>query len=222
MPDSTRDAAYLGRARSSAYRRRPRGRRAAGSPRRSAASSSEKRLDRGDRPEGLLVHDPGRERHVREHGRLEEVALVADAVAARAAARRRPPRRPARSPPWRRRGDRAASGPIVVAGLHAVADLEGLRGGRELLGELVHRSNRAPGSGSARRRPGRHCGTCWPESTDTALSMSASLEHDRGRVAAELHRDALHVLAGERRRAACRSAVEPVNVILRMIGCGIR
>src|SRR3546814_20184584 len=40
------------------------------------------RHDRRNRPERLLVHDARIERHVGEHGRLEEEALVADALAA--------------------------------------------------------------------------------------------------------------------------------------------
>ena len=48
------------------------------------------------------------------------------------------------------------------------------------------------------------------------------VENDRRRMAAEFHRRALHVHAGERRQVACRPAVEPVNEILRMTGCGIR
>ena len=47
------------------------------------------------------------------------------------------------------------------------------------------------------------------------------LEHDRRRVAAELHGGALHVQAGQRGELLAHM-VEPVKEILRITGCGMR
>jgi hypothetical protein len=47
------------------------------------------------------------------------------------------------------------------------------------------------------------------------------IEHHGRRVAAQFHRGALHVLAGQRRQLLAHR-VEPVKEILRITGCGIR
>ena len=141
--------------------RRRRGRTAAGWPPSTASSKVLERVDDRERAERLLVHRPCASlRHLGDDRRLEEVALVADALAAGADLAALACRRPRRWPPSPslRRG--LASAPMLRAFVEAVADLERLGVGDELLDEAVVDASPARGSASARCRPGRRCGTC--------------------------------------------------------------
>ena len=110
------------------------------------------------------------------HRRLEEIALVADAVAAGAHLGAVLASRPRRSASIALRcGAGWRAGPSCDALLQAVADLERLGvAATNLLDELVVDASPAPGSASARRRPGRRCGTCSPPCVLAATSTSAS------------------------------------------------
>ncbi|GJE71783.1 hypothetical protein CHKEEEPN_3332 [Methylorubrum podarium] len=153
--------------------------------------------DRGDRPERLLVHDPGLVRHVGEDGGLEEVAAIADAAAAG-----EQPRTLGLGVGHERlhRLDPAAvdEGAHLRLGIEAVADLERLRGRDEAVDEAVVDAvlHEEAGRGDA-------------DLTGIAVLVGGEhphggvdvgvVEHDRRGVAAELHRRPLHVLARERR-----------------------
>ena len=155
------------------------------------------RRDRRQRAERLVVHDLGVERHVGHDGRLVEVALVALALAAGldlgalgdGIADERV------------HGVQAALGDERAhagVGFEAVADLHVLGVGGEALDELridllVHQE--------AGRRDADLAGVAelvGAQDVHRLLEVGI-LEHDGRRMAAQLHGDALHVRAGQRR-----------------------
>ena len=91
-----------------------------------------------------------------------------------------------------------ASGPILVVGVHAVADLQRLRRRRR-----TRRRTRRRRFSWTRKRVGDT--QTWPALRNFAADQQLRrlvdvgiVEDDHRRVAAELHRDPLHVRAGER------------------------
>ncbi len=152
----------------------------------------------GDRAERLLVHDAGVLGHVRQHGRLEEVALVADALAAGRHLRTlvlRVGHERLDGVDAARVGQRthAAVGFHAVTHLGLVGDVDELAD--ELVVDLVVHEE-------AGRRHAHLAGVAVLEGAHQlggALHVGV-VEHQHGSVTAELHGGALHV--------ACRQRVQ--------------
>ena len=174
--------------------------------------------------EGLVVEDVGIERDIGQHRRREEVSGAPDPVRLRSAIVGTLVARASSmifAIAERRRG--LASGPrrrafvgetvTEASGLSADASPRPSRNFRR-------RDCGGPGSAWAKCTPARHCGTSAPPPYGQRRGRRLRPRSPaRGRRVPSSRASCARRPA---RRAACPPAVEPVKVILRMIGCGIR